>query len=46
MICGLIALFVSPTGTAMGVVMKIYDVFVIALVCFMFIYKTMNKTNV
>ena len=45
-IAGLCVLFLAPGYTAMGIVMKIYDVFVIALVSFMFIYKKCNKKMV
>ena len=42
----LCALFITPGNTALGVGMKIYDVFVIALVVFLFVYKVMKENNV
>lgn len=42
----LCALFITPGKTALGVGMKIYDIFVIALVVFLFVYKVMKEKNV
>ena len=41
-----IALFVSPATTSMGVVMKVYTVFVNLLTLFMFIYNQMKDKMV
>ena len=39
----LISLFVSPSTTAMGIVMKFYSVVVIAFSLYMLLYKTMQE---
>jgi len=39
-------LIVSPSTTSMGVVMKIYSVFVVALSLYMFLYKLMKEKMV
>lgn len=46
MVSSLCALFIAPGNTALGVGMKIYDVFVVALVVFLFVYKSVQKGNV
>lgn len=45
-VSSLCALFIAPGNTALGVGMKIYDVFVVALVAFLFVYKSVQKGNV